>query len=97
MTITDTESVLVLGAGVSAPFGLSMGGDIISKLSADIKKELNALHDGEDIPGWRLERKIRDAANSSHGFSKFPIHGTMAKSFGDTNAPDFYKIKNELE
>lgn len=40
MSITDSDSVLILGAGVSAPFGLSLGGDLIGQISNQIMAEL---------------------------------------------------------
>ncbi len=77
MTITDTDSVLVLGAGVSAPFGLSLGGDMISKLSTSIKSEVYKLSNpnrSEDS-GWN---DVSGEANTLDGFKNSPILSTAA-------------------
>jgi len=42
MSIIDSDSVLILGAGVSQPFGLSLGGDLVTQIAAQLKVELSA-------------------------------------------------------
>ncbi len=46
MSITSENSVLVIGAGTSAPFGLSLGGDLISEISNTIGRE-KRIFDGK--------------------------------------------------
>lgn len=42
MSITDPRSVLILGAGVSKPFGLSLGSDLIDQIAEGLDAELGA-------------------------------------------------------
>ncbi len=39
MAITDENTVLVLGAGVSVSFGLPLGGELINQISSILKIE----------------------------------------------------------
>lgn len=80
MAITDADSVLVLGAGVSAPFGLSLGVEMVTHVSDSIKKEINNLYEQDDFGGRALSQKLNSAANTIVGFSRFPIHGTVARN-----------------
>ncbi len=43
MPITDSDTVIVLGAGVSAPFGLSLGASMIDQIHSDLDGELRSL------------------------------------------------------
>lgn len=43
MAITDKNTVLVLGAGVSAPFGLPLGGDLMDGIARRLGEELDEI------------------------------------------------------
>ena len=98
MAITDPESVLVLGAGVSKPFGLPLGGEVISTLSSAIKTEIDNIYDERDFDSRNLKAQLRSASRNIGSFGKFPIHGTMAISHWNTSANEFdiEKLNNDL-
>lgn len=50
MSIIDSNSVLILGAGSSAPFGLSLGGDLIENLADNLEAELKRSR----YDDWRI-------------------------------------------
>lgn len=79
MTITGSDSVLILGAGVSAPFGLSLGGDLISGVSKAIGKETGALEVMSYLGSIDMLKIFNSPADSNTNFSRFPIHCTMAR------------------
>lgn len=89
MAITDSHTVLVLGAGVSAPFGLSLGGDLISTVSSAIKNEINTISDDSPFGADKFRQNLNSASTSASGFKKFPIHGAVARMFGELSAPDY--------
>lgn len=63
MAITDEKiTVLVLGAGTSVPFGLPLGGGMISDLSEAIKQELVFLNPADNDQPSQFESKLRHAA-----------------------------------
>lgn len=79
MAITDSGSVLILGAGVSAPFGLSLGGDMISEVSKAIRKEIDTLNGISNGGGSSVWQILSSAVYITSEFNKFPIHCTIAK------------------
>ncbi len=89
MAITDQDSVLVLGAGVSAPFGLALGGSMIDQVSKALKSEIGGLYKEGDHFGRGLTTKLSSAARSAQGMSKFAIHGTVARQYMDENTRQF--------
>lgn len=68
MSITDPNSVLILGAGVSAPFGLSLGGDLIGAIGSQIRSEINAEYSAVYLKSGRV---------GSSQFAHFPILTTF--------------------
>jgi len=68
MSIVDSNTVLVIGEGVSAPFDLPLGGEVITKLSEAIKVEISNIY-GDDRYGGKLEQHLRAAVSSGLGFS----------------------------
>lgn len=89
MAITDRESVLVLGAGVSAPFGLALGGSMIEQVSAALRREIARLHQSHDFLYQDFADKLSSAAKTAQGMRDFPIHGTVAKQFMDEETRQF--------
>lgn len=72
MSITDSDSVLILGAGVSAPFGLSLGGDLIDQIAEAINRETNAKRMG------RADALYEE--NKLEAFRLAPIAVTLAET-----------------
>lgn len=99
MAITNPHSVLILGAGVSAPFGLSLGGDMISVISNAIKNEIQTIYSRNSYGDNLLGQNLRSAATTTLGFSEFPIHGAMARMVWNGKPSLFAdeKIKRELD
>lgn len=87
MAITDSGSVLVLGAGVSAPFGLSLGGDMISEVAKSIRNEISSLDKMSFTRSCSVGHVLSSAVNSNSEFRKFPIHCTMTRPLFLTSGP----------
>ncbi|VAW01022.1 hypothetical protein MNBD_ALPHA04-2129 [hydrothermal vent metagenome] len=99
MAITDPNSVLILGAGVSAPFQLPLGGAMITDLSKMIGAEVGQLYSEEDFMGGQLTQKLRTSANTVHNFKRFPFHGTIARLHWseDEGGFDVANLNTDLE
>jgi|GEM_PF-4155425 len=95
MAITDPNTVLILGAGVSVPFGLPLGGSLINDLHKAIVWEQNRF-DSEDS-NFHLGSILRAAANRPDAFRDYPIHGAIAKKhLSDQNEFDTNGIDSDL-
>ncbi|MCA9242295.1 MAG: hypothetical protein KDA37_18920 [Planctomycetales bacterium] len=71
MAITDADTVLVLGAGTSAPFGLPLGGVLIDKIRERIRSEIaHAL--GRDFTS-----RLQEASVSYAAFYRMPFYGAV--------------------
>lgn len=95
MSITDENTVFVIGAGTSAPFGLSLGGDLITTIANSIRDEDRQVSD-------LLEQRHRDfvtiaqeAVETTAGFKRFPIYGTILYSHWNAETREFEKSANE--
>jgi len=99
MAITDINSVLVLGAGVSAPFGLSLGGDMISAVSNAIRTELKRADSEVGSVISTLEGSLGSAVNWNSKFHKYPILGAVASSSWDSENSKFNmaNVNSEIE
>jgi hypothetical protein len=96
MAITDQQTVLILGAGVSVPFGLPLGGSLIDDLHKAITRALNILE--SENANFRLTSILTAAANTPEGFQKYPIHGAVAKKhLSDQNEFDHNGITSDLQ
>jgi hypothetical protein len=78
MAITDQNAVLIIGAGVSAPFNVPLGGQLIDEIRDQLTREREAL----DIQGKRRPHNLLEAAvaaaNNYDLFLRYPIHTTLA-------------------
>lgn len=83
MTIADSRSVLLLGAGVSEPFGMPLGGQLVSRIARQIGKELRAA-EIEDSYGQKAiaTHRIQDWASYAAAWHDYPIHGTVVAADG---------------
>ena len=77
MTITSPNSVLLLGAGVSKPFGIPLGGEMLEEIHEGIAKERSALF---RVHGQAVQL-LNAAATSSVTFKRFPYCGVIARDF----------------
>lgn len=75
MSITDGNSVLLLGAGASKPFNIPLGGELIEEIKKQLVAERKHFRLGEnkhhvrsdDLLNWEL----------AHEFVRAPIHYTL--------------------
>ncbi len=88
MSITDKNSVLILGAGVSLPFGLPLGGGMMDMICKNLTDEIDFINNDENDGYWERER-IKDAAASCRGFEKTPIYGTVSSKYASPNINRF--------
>jgi len=103
MAITDKNTCLVLGAGVSAPFGLALGGDLIDSIQKQLDEELSELH-GSRSSQSSLAGRIISSATKPANFSKMPIIATVMRSYinetreieNSNKANDEIKMMEEL-
>lgn len=89
MAITDRNTVLVLGAGATAPFGYPLGSSLISNISDQISREVASIYGRDDFQGRELTRNLLSAAKSPVGFDRFPIHGAAARRHLHENQREF--------
>lgn len=96
MAITDQNTVLVLGAGTSVPFGLSLGGDIIDELRTTLEGEKTRLAK-HGFLGAVAERKMLNAANTVREYFDFAIYGSALRQyFVDEESIDRRNFKSDL-
>lgn len=82
MAITDGNSVLLLGAGVSAPFQVPLGGDMIGAILKQLRSERTALRASNDQPMYNTS-DLSEAYNYPEACMRFPIHAAIG--FRDKN------------
>jgi len=72
MSITEQNSVLILGAGTSVPHGLALGGDLIGQLEKSIRSEVEST-------AYRERRNaIKGVLSNAQYFDKYPILRALA-------------------
>ncbi len=77
MSILNKDSVLILGAGVSAPFGISLGGDMIGTIQEKLAAEMSHV---DKIGGSSSYKKLsfaRSTFRHNEGFWASPFLGTV--------------------
>ena len=79
MAITDPNSVLILGAGVSAPFGLPLGGALIDEIAEALTAERGRIYTKEDWGGSQARSNYMYSARDLEAFFKAPIYGAMGR------------------
>lgn len=88
MSITDPNTVLIVGAGVSAPFGLPLGGPLIQRIAAQIDDERRLVFSSDWAETTRTAFRY-----ASQGYGKLratPIHGAIARKW--TNSENAREI-----
>lgn len=93
MSITNPNTVLILGAGVSAPFGIPLGGELIDQIASAIGVERRSLESANDPFGTQLENACRYGAYQPDGFFAFPIHGAIARKYSNLDQQKFDKAR----
>lgn len=81
MSITSHDAVLILGAGVSAPFHLPLGGSMIDKIRSVLARERQVIENRTAIDQLRWNRFLTGIATSSEGLNEFPIRGAVARKW----------------
>ena len=76
MAITDENAVLIVGAGVSAPFGIPVGGEFIGLIAEAIAREVKLLDSNNELHA---------AVFDPPAFWKYPVHGTVLLPFIQQN------------
>ena len=79
MAITDADTVLVLGAGTSAPFGLPLGGILIDRIRKRISSERAYLS------GDYFSSRLQEASVSYAAFYRMPFFGAVGYSHVEWN------------
>lgn len=78
MSIIDGDSVLILGAGASAPFGLSLGGNLIDKIIQQLSKEVSP----KKTPAFNVKYSEK---HQREAFSLKPIQCAYHEQFGNSD------------
>lgn len=107
MAITDPKSVLLLGAGVSAPFNLPLGGQFIDEIYAQLTAERRSLGVEEHRKPSDIGASLVSAANDNSQFLKFPIHtavglaqdkdGQLSRADVDREMARLHELRNLLD
>lgn len=104
MSITDKNTVFIVGAGTSAPFGLSLGGDLITSIANAISTERRLIESSDSRPYGALKTFAIGAVRTVPGFQRLPIHGTVLRRCWDEanrqfsdHANDYLRKINELK
>ncbi|RYZ10400.1 MAG: hypothetical protein EON61_11900 [Alphaproteobacteria bacterium] len=75
MALTDEKAVLILGAGVSAPFNVPLGGQMIDAIREQIRFERPSLGSGKSRGD--MGNLVGQAHSSHKVFMSIPIHATV--------------------
>lgn len=94
MSITDPNSVLILGAGVSHPFGIPLGGELIDTIAAELKRENDSLFNAGDPYSTRT--KVIEAVRYNASFKRYMIHAAVASQYVDGQAFDTDGFNKDL-
>ena len=81
MSIIDDDAVLILGAGVSAPFHFPLGGSLIEEIGRQLAKERSETQGKNLHIGGNWNRFYESTATTAHGFNDFPISGAIASQY----------------
>lgn len=80
MSVIDEQAVLILGAGVSAPFHLPLGGHLIDDICLELAREHDEFR-AADISSYRYVQHLKNIATSTTGFERFPIRAAVARQW----------------
>lgn len=98
MSITEENTVFVIGAGTSAPFGLSLGGDLILEVSRAIEREKRIF---DSRYGGRIGITSRVAYSYFYmreGFGECPILGTVIQPYMDHKSQQIeHTVQHDLD
>jgi hypothetical protein len=84
MAITAPNSILVLGAGVSAPFGIPLGGQLIDHIAKRLEGERGILGIDGNASEIDLESRLSSAVRHPVAFYNTPIYAAaLAPYFQD--------------
>lgn len=93
MAITDENTVLILGAGVSVPFGLPLGGELIENIAKQLKEELDFWE--RNSGGYNLQEAL-NASRYARDYFERPILGSVSYRAFDSRANNFDQSKIRL-
>lgn len=86
MAITDENTVLVLGAGVSVPFGLPLGGQLIDQIARDLAKEHKFIFNDDQKYVFYSPHRMLSAVSDPNQFKHTPIFGTALLDYYDSSS-----------
>lgn len=94
MAITDQNTVLVLGAGVSVPFGLPLGGQLIEQIAKSLANEHSIIFKDDDRYINHSQSRLMSAVYDPKQFQSTPIYGTALLEYYD---PYFSRLTDEAQ
>lgn len=95
MSVTNRNSVLILGAGVSHPFGIPLGGELIDSIAAELKRENDLLFSSGDPYSARM--KVTEAVRYNASFKRHMIHAAVASQYLDGQSFDTDGFNRDLQ
>lgn len=81
MPIIDDDAVLLLGAGVSAPFHLPLGGDLIDDICDALAAERAKFSEWSHLSHSSMQNRIHHSVSTNLGFKEIPIHAAIASKW----------------
>ena len=98
MAITDPNTVLILGAGVSAPFGIPLGGDLITLIARAIETERPRIYKKDPYPR-NARTSFLYAAKDRDSYMQTPIFGALARKHlaSDEKDIDWGGLQKDVE
>jgi len=78
MSIIERNSVLIIGAGVSKPFGIPLGGEMMDKIQEGLAADQRAIRgNGTESPPRDLRGYVVNSFSSLRGFWSAPYWGSV--------------------
>ena len=96
MALTDENSVLILGAGVSAPFGLPVGSALIDTIAVNLSKQLKWVRSAKPRLGYSFSVSHKSSHKDDRLFKEFPYLQPLIRMIKDLY-PDLKGVKSSKD
>ena len=83
MALTDENSVLILGAGASAPFGVPVGSALIDTIARNLSKQLKWVDSANPRLGYSFSVSHRSSHKDDKLFKEFPYLQPLIRMIKD--------------